>query len=253
MSGHSKWHSIKHKKAAEDKKKGKIFTKHAKLIAVAARKGADPDTNPALRTAIDNARAENMPFENIDRAIKKGSGESKDAAQIDEVMYEGYGPGGVALYIEALTDNRNRTIANLKMIFGKKGGNLGAAGSVGYMFQRRGLVEVPIEETSNQKTAEEIELAAIEAGAEDVKRTDGLIAIYTAPQDVMQAKKKLEAAGIKVEAARLTYLPTTEVPVNDPDTAKKLMELIEAIEEDDDVSAVYSNESISEEIMEKIN
>jgi YebC/PmpR family DNA-binding regulatory protein len=254
MSGHSKWHSIKHKKAAGDKKKGKIFTKHAKLIAVAARRGGDPNMNPTLRAAIDNARAENMPSDNVERAIKKGTGEGKDAAQFEEVMYEGYGPGGVAIYIEALTDNRHRTIANLKTIVSKKGGNLGAAGSVGYMFQRRGLVEIPLEEAqSNQKSEEEIELAAIDAGADDVIKQEGLIEVFTGPQDLMQVKKKLEDAGLKVGAARLTYVPQTEVAVNDADTAKKLLDLIEAIEDDEDVSVVYSNDAIPGDIMEKIS
>jgi YebC/PmpR family DNA-binding regulatory protein len=252
MSGHSKWHSIKHKKAAEDKKKGKIFTKHAKLIAVAARRGGDPNMNPGLRSAIDNARAENMPYDNIERAIKKGSGEGKDAAQIDEVMYEGYGPGGVAIYIESLTDNRNRTIANLKTIVGKKGGNLGAAGSVGYMFKRRGLIEIPLEETTPAKSEDDIELAAIDAGAEDVKKDAGIMEVFTSPQEVMQVKKKLEESGIKVGAARLTYVPQTEVEIKDSETAKKLLDLIEAIEDDDDVTVVYSNDAIPAEVMEKL-
>jgi len=245
MSGHSKWHSIKHKKADTDKKRGKIFTKHAKLVAVAARKGGDPGMNPTLRAAIDNARAENMPVDNIDRAIKKGTGEGKDAAQIDEVIYEGYGPGGVALYIETLTDNRNRTIANLKTIIGKKGGNMGAAGSVGYLFQKKGLVSV----TAGQKSSDEIELAAIDAGAQDIKLSAEAIVIFTEPQALMQVKAGLEKAGIKVDSARLTYLPQTEVPIRDLETAKKLIDLIEAIEEDEDVTEVYSNDEIDPEVL----
>jgi len=253
MSGHSKWSSIKHKKAAEDNKRGKIFTKHAKLVAVAARRGGDPNMNPTLRAAIDNARAENMPLDNIERAIKKGTGEGKDAAQIEEVMYEGYGPGGVAIYIEALTDNRNRTIANLKHIVSKNGGNLGAAGSVGYMFQRRGLVEIPlVESSSGNKSEDEIELAAIDAGADDVVKQEGLIEVFTNPHEVMQVKKKLESAGLKVGAARLTYVAQTEVAISDPGTAKKLIDLIEAIEEDEDVTVVYSNDTIPGDVMDKI-
>ena len=248
MSGHSKWHSIKHKKAEVDKKRGKIFTKHAKLIAVAARKGGDPNMNPSLRAAIDNARAENMPVDNIERAIKKGTGEAKDAAQIEEVIYEGYGPGGVALYIEALTDNRHRTIANLKNIIGKKGGNMGAAGAVGYLFQRKGLVNV----TAGQKSNDEIELAAIDAGAQDIKVSDDIIEIYTEPQAVMQVKKALEASGIKVDSARLTYLAQNAVPVRETETARKLIDLIEAIEEDEDVTEVYSNDEIDPAILEKL-
>ncbi len=248
MSGHSKWHSIKHKKAEVDKKRGKIFTKHAKLIAVAARKGGDPVMNPTLRAAVDNARAENMPVDNIERAIKKGSGESKDAAQIEEVMYEGYGPGGVALYIEALTDNRHRTVANIKNIITKKGGSMVAAGSVSYMFQRKGLIEA----SPGQKDEDEIELKAIDAGAQDIKNTDGVIEIYTEPRSVMQVKTDLEKAGIKVDSARLTYVPQTEVPVADAETAKKLINLIEAIEEDDDVTEVYSNDDIDPAVLEKL-
>lgn len=210
--------------------------------------------NPTLRAAIDNARAENMPSENVERAIKKGTGEGKDAAQIEEVMYEGYGPGGVAIYIEALTDNRHRTIANLKTIVSKKGGNLGAAGSVGYMFLRRGLVEIPLDETQTGKQSEEeIELAAIDAGADDVIKQEGLFEVFTGAQELMQVKKKLEEAGLKVGAARITYVPQTEVAVNDAETAKKLIDLIEAIEDDEDVSTVYSNDSIPGEILEKIS
>ena len=249
MSGHSKWHSIKHRKAEVDKKRGKIFTKHAKLIAVAARKGGDPGMNPNLRAAIDNARAENMSFENIDRAIKKGTGESKGAAQIEEVMYEGFGPGGVALFIETLTDNRHRTVANIKNIVSKKGGNLGAAGSVSYLFQRKGMINV----LPGRKSNDEIELAAIDAGAQDIKIEDGTVEIYTEPQSLNFVKNNLEKLGIGIDCARLTYVAQTEVPVNDPDTAKKLIDLIEAIEEDDDVTEVYSNDNIDPVILEKLS
>jgi YebC/PmpR family DNA-binding regulatory protein len=249
MSGHSKWHSIKHKKAEVDKKRGKVFSKHAKLIAVAARKGGDPNMNPTLRAAIDNARAENMPFDNIDRAIKKGSGESKDAAQFEEIMYEAYGPGGVALLVETLTDNRNRTIANIKTIISKKGGNMVAAGSVAYLFKKKGLVEIP----AGQKSDEEIELAAIDAGAEDIKAGDEIIEVYTDPQSLMQVKSAIEKAGIKTGSARLTYVAQTEAAVNDPDVAKKLFELMDAIEEDEDVITVYSNENVDPAVMEKIS
>jgi YebC/PmpR family DNA-binding regulatory protein len=248
MSGHSKWHSIKHKKAATDDKRGKIFGKHAKLVAVAARKGGDPNMNPTLRAAIDNARAENMPCENIDRAIKKGSGEAKDAAQYEEIIYEAYGPGGVAMIVETLTDNRNRTISNLKTTISKKGGNMGAAGSVSYLFKKKGLIEIP----SGQKSNEEIELAAIDAGAEDIKigeaDDDGnsVISVYTDPQNLMQVRGEFVKNGIKTGAARLVYVPQTEAKIEDEDTAKKLFDLIDAIEEDEDVTCVYSNEKIEE-------
>jgi len=248
MSGHSKWNTIKHKKAATDKKRGKIFTKHAKLVAIAAHGGGDPGMNPGLRAAIENARAENMPHDNIERAIKKGTGESKDSAQFEEVIYEGYGPGGVALYIETLTDNRNRTISNVKLIVSKKGGNMGAAGSVGYMFQKKGLISVPLE----GKNKDEIELAAIDAGASDIKEEGESLEIYTDPQSLMLVRAALEKAGIKTESAGLTYVPTTEVLISDPESAKKLLDLIEAVEEDEDVTTVYSNADIPKEILEKL-
>jgi YebC/PmpR family DNA-binding regulatory protein len=248
MSGHSKWHSIKHKKGAADVKRGKIFSKHAKLVAVAARKGGDPSMNPTLRSAIDNARAENMPFENIERAIKKGSGDSKDAAQFEEVMYEAYGPGGVALMIETLTDNRNRTVANLKTTISKKGGSMGAAGSVAYLFKKKGLIEI----TPGQKSNDDIELAAIDAGADDIKTGDELIEVYTDPQSLMQVKGKLEKENIKTGAARMTFVPQTEVQISDETAAQKLIDLIEAIEEDEDVTTVYSNENVDDAVLQKI-
>lgn len=222
---------------AEDAKRGKIFTRHAKLVAIAARGGGDPDMNPSLRMAIENARAENMPYDNIERAIKKGTGESKDAAQIEEVIYEGFGPGGVALYIEALTDNRNRTVSNVKLIMSKNGGNLGAAGSVGYMFQKKGMIEVSLE----GKKRDEIELAAIDAGAEDIRENEGTLEIYTPPQALMQIRGALNKNGIATEGARLTYLPQTEVEVADEALVQKLFDLIDALEAEDDVSTVYTN------------
>ncbi len=247
MSGHSKWHSIKHKKAAEDAKKGKIFTKHAKLITVAARVGGsgDPDMNPSLRLAIDNARAENMPMDNIERAIKKGTGESKDAAIIEEVMYEGFGPGGVALFIETLTDNKNRTFSNVKLIMSKNGGHLGAAGSVGYLFKKRGIIEV---ELHGQK-AEDIELSAIDAGAEDVRENDGIVEIYTEVVDMMKVKTALEQKGVPTRSAKLTYVPHTEIHVDEDEMANKLLSLIEAIEEEEDVTTVYGNFVFSDEVL----
>jgi YebC/PmpR family DNA-binding regulatory protein len=237
MSGHSKWSKIKRQKGATDAKRGKIFTKHSKLIAVAARAGGDPDMNPTLRAAIENARADNLPYDNIERAIKKGTGESKDAAQIEEVMYEGFGPGGTAIYIEALTDNRNRTITNLKNIMNKKGGTMGAAGSVGYLFERKGMIEIPVEGSD----VDDIELAAIDAGAEDVSEDEGIVEVNTAPQELMKIKEKLESSGYKTRSASLVYLPQTEVKVEEQETVEKIMELMDALEEDDDVTNVYSN------------
>lgn len=250
MSGHSKWHSIKHKKAAEDAKKGKIFTKHAKLIAIAARGGGDPVMNPSLRLAIDNARAENMPRENIERAIKKGTGEGKDAVVMEEIFYEGFGPGGAALYIETLTDNRNRTLTNVKHIFTKHGGNFGSAGTVGYLFKKKGVINVKVAEAG--KNAEEIELAAIDAGADDVVSDGELVTIYTEPTAVMKVKAGLEGAGVKVASASQTYTPQTNVRIEDVEVARQLLKLVDLIEEDEDVSEVHSNFDIAEEILDKL-
>jgi len=260
MSGHSKWHSIKHKKAATDAKRGKIFTKHAKLVAVAARTGGDPNMNPSLRAAIDNARAENMPMENIERAIKKGTGESKDSAKIEEVMYEGFGPGGTALFIESLTDNRNRTISSLKTIMGKKGGTIGEAGSVGYLFQRKGLIVIPVGgegdaksgQVSNDMPADELELAAIDAGADDVVRFDDEIHVFTHWQQLMKVRSSLEEAGVKSRSAELIYVPDAEIEVTDEKIAQQILNLIDALEEDDDVSTVFTNATINDEVMEKV-
>ena len=255
MSGHSKWHSIKHKKAAEDSKRGKIFTKHAKLVAIAARGGGDPVMNPALRLAIDNARAENMPRENIERAIKKGTGEGKDAVVMEEIFYEGFGPGGAALYIETLTDNRNRTLTNVKFIFTKNGGNFGSAGTVGYLFKKKGVMRVALEGDGGAaagagagKTADEIELAAIDAGAEDVINDGETMTIYTDPTQVMKARAALEAAGIKVSSAGQTHVPQTTVQISDAEVARQLLKIIDLIEQDEDVSEVFSNFEIAEEI-----
>lgn len=264
MARHSKWSKVKHQKAVLDVKKGKIFTKHAKLIEVAARSGGDPNMNPLLRSAMDEARADNMPNDNIERAIKKGTGELKDAAQIEEVMYEGFGPSGVALYIQTLTDNRNRTIASLKVIVSKNGGSMGAAGSVGYLFKKMGVIEVPLNVTSRDesdvRSADEIELAAIDAGADDVQVVateagddeGGTVEVYTDPQALMQVRAKLKMAGIKTGMARLIYVPQTKAAINDEATARKIVQLIEAIEADDDVATVYSNFQMSEEILEKL-
>ncbi len=248
MSRHSKWAKIKRGKAVTDAKRGKIFTRHAKLIEVAARSGGDPDMNPILRAAIDNARADNLPMENIERAIKKGTGAAKQGAQIEKVMYEGFGPGGTAIYMEALTDNRNRTISNLKTVMNKKGGTMGAAGSVGYLFSKKGLMLAG----GSQESADEIELAAIDAGADDVKETDDGVEIYTVPQDLMKIKDQLKKAGFKIKSATLIYIPQTEVKINDTESASKLLDLMDSLEEDDDITSVYSNANIPYEIMDKV-
>jgi len=249
MSGHSKWNNIKHKKAGADKKRGKVFTRHAKLIQIAAAaSGGDPDMNPSLRSAIDSAKNDNVPMDNIARAIKKGTGELKGTAQIEEVFYEGFGPGGTALYIEALTDNRNRTITNLKIIMGKKGGTMGAAGSTGYMFDRKGLITI---ETDGNKI-DEIELSAIDAGADDVKMDDNIMEIYTNPQELMQVRDNLKKSSITTSSPNIVFVPQSEIDIKDEETAKKMVELIDALEDDEDVSTVYTNANIPDELMEKL-
>lgn len=236
MARHSKWHKIKHGKAITDKKRGKTFTKHAKLVEVAARSGGDPEMNPVLRSAIENARADNVPYENIDRAIKKGTGDSKEASNIEEVMYEGFGPGGSALYIQALTDNRNRTITNLKIIMGKHGGTMGASGSVGYLFERKGIIEVTVKDGEN----ESVEMTAIDAGAEDIEVSDGGILITTKDRDLAIVRDALTKSGYKCNSAELEYVAVTENDLSDADM-EKLDELVELLEEDDDVLNVYTN------------
>lgn len=249
MSGHSKWHSIKHKKGAADAKRGKIFTMHAKLITLAARDGGgDTDMNPGLRSAIDNAKADNVPNANIERAIKRGTGEDKDGAEISEAMYEGYGPAGTALYIQVVTDNKNRTVANVKNILSKNGGNMGGAGSVAYLFHQKGLIRIQAEPAKH----EELELAAIDAGAEDIKIEDDTVEVYTDPKDLHNVKKKMQEAGFNTESAEITFIPENEIKIDDEVSAKKVLKLMEALEEDEDVSNVYSNFDIPKELLEKL-
>lgn len=249
MSGHSKWHSIKHKKGAADAKRGKIFTVHAKLITMAARDGGDPDMNPALRSAIDNAKGANVPNANIDRAVKKGTGEDKDAAVISEVMYEGYGPAGIAIYVQALTDNKNRTVANVKSILSKNGGNMGTAGSVSYLFHKKGIVMIK----ADPSKLEDIELTAIDAGAEDIKSEGDTVEVYTDPTALHAVKAKLEESGFEIESAEITFIPENEVNIDDEVKARKVLKLMEALEEDEDVTNVFSNFDISEELMEQVS
>lgn len=246
MSGHSKWHSIRHKKGAADAARGKIFTRHAKLITIAARDGGgDPEMNPGLRLAIENAKKENMPNANIDRAIKKGTGDDKDGVQFFEITYEGYAPGGIAILVETLTDNKNRTVSSVRSTFSKNGGNMGESGSVAFMFSKKGVILV-----SNPN--EDIEMAAIEAGAEDVIEEDGFLEITTSAPDVFAIKKTLEEAGAEIESAEAKLVPANTVAVDDETTARKVMNLIQTLEDNDDVSNVASNVDIPVEIMEKI-
>lgn len=248
MSGHSKWHSIKHKKGAADAKRGKIFTRHAKLITIAAKGGGDPEMNPSLRLTIDNAKKDNVPSANIDKAIKRGTGEDKDAAQIEEVTYEGYGPGGVAVIVECLTENTNRTYTNMRTIFNKQGGNLGKTGVVTWMFDRKGVITLNLEGID----PDEAELAAIDSGAEDINREDDLMEIYCNPTDLSSAADKLKAAGYEAENAEVQMIPNQTVKVEDESTAKRILNFMETLDDDPDVSDVSSNFDISDELMAKI-
>ncbi len=247
MSGHSKWASIKHKKAATDAKKGQLYTKIIKEITIAARNGGgSPDTNAALRTAIAKAKEANMPSDNVKNAIKRGTGELPGVTY-ETVTYEGYGPAGVAVMVEALTDNKNRTTAELRNIFSKKGGNLAGTGSVSWMFSKKGYILVD----KSQSKEEELMGLILEAGAEDMKASDSNYEITTAVQDLESVKKALNQKGITPQAAELTMIPASTIKINAPDTAKQILGLIEAIEDHEDVQQVYSNFDIPDEILEK--
>ena len=236
MSGHSKWATIKHAKGAADAKRGQLFTKFIKEISIAARMGGgDPNSNPRLRTAILKARASNMPKDNIERAIKKGTGELGNAV-FEEKLYEGYGPAGVAILVEVLTDNNNRAAANVRNIFSKTGGNLGATGSVSYMFKRKGVIEFDAEAINE----DEIMDVALEAGAEDIVNEDGVVTVTTDPADFATVLEALQAKGYESLSAEVSMVPDTYSAL-DNDQAAKLQKLIDRLEEDDDVQNVYHN------------
>ncbi len=244
MSGHSKWSTIKRKKAAEDQKRGKIFSRLTREITVAAREGGgDPEFNPRLRTAIDNAKAQNMPGDNIDNAIKRGTGEL-EGVDYEEVTYEGYAPGGVALFIECLTDNENRTVAAIRHVLSKHGGNLGKDGSVAWMFDQKGQILVPSEEHDE----ETVFMAAIDAGAEDMVADEGYFRITTPFTEFHAVQKALHEAGVEPEESDLVMVPRSNVAV-DGQTAEKVLRLIDALEDDDDVQKVAANFDIPEEIL----
>jgi YebC/PmpR family DNA-binding regulatory protein len=237
MSGHSKWANIRVKKTAQDAKRGKIFTRHARLIEMAARHGADPVMNPSLRTAIDNAKADSVPNANIDRAIKKGSGELK-GEQMQEMIFEAYGPGGTGYIIECLSDNRNRTTASVRTIVGKAGGRMAEGGAVAYLFDRKGVV---IGSMSHElRMTDELELALIDAGAEDIRQHDDAIEVITSVADWSKVRKICTDNGMSIVSAGLSYIPKQAVPVRG-ETAEKVQSFIEKIEEDDDVSEVHTN------------
>lgn len=245
MAGHSKWANIKHRKGAQDAKRGKIFTKLIKEVTVAARiGGGDPDGNPRLRAALDKARLANMPRDNIDRAIKKGLGDL-DGVSYEEGLFEGYGPGGVAVIVEFMTDNRTRTVADVRHIFTKYGGNLGVSGSVAFLFDRKGLIAFP-PETDFDALFE----AAIEAGAEDVRDEGDAYEVVTDPAGFMEVRDRLAAAGLQHETAEVTMLPQTQVQLAGKQ-AESMLKLMDKLEDNDDVQNVYANFDIADDELEK--
>jgi YebC/PmpR family DNA-binding regulatory protein len=249
MSGHSKWSSIKHKKGAADKKRGQLFSKLSRAIIVAAREGGgDPSGNLALQNAVEKAKSYSMPKENIERAIARGSGADADANAYETVVYEGYGAGGVAILVEALTDNRNRTAADVRAAFGKHDGNLGASGAVAWQFERRGLVIVDADGVDE----DELMLAAAEGGADDVELDGTTFQIIAAPETLKAVREALEEAGFTAESTELTMLPKTTVEVAEENTAKKILRLMDALEENDDVQDVYANFDIPERVLETV-
>ncbi len=242
MSGHSKWSTIKRKKAAQDAKRGKIFTKLIKEITIATRQGgSDPSANPRLRLAIDNAKSANMPMDNIKRAIKKASGES-GSDNFMEITYEGYGPGGIAILIESVTDNKNRTVAEVRHLLNKHGGSLGESGSVAWMFDRKGVITI----SKQDKTEDEVLEIVLDAGAEDLHTEDEFFEVTTAVEDFETVRKAVQEANLEIENASLQWIAKNSVSVSG-ETAEKAMKLIDALEDNDDVQNVYTNADFVEE------
>ncbi|MDX9833765.1 MAG: YebC/PmpR family DNA-binding transcriptional regulator [Desulfobulbus sp.] len=249
MSGHSKWSTIKRKKGANDAKRGKIFTKLIKEISIAARAGGgDPEGNPRLRSAVTAAKGENMPKENIERAIKKGTGDL-DGAAYEEIMYEGYGPGGVAVLVETMTDNKNRTVADIRHFFAKSGGNLGETGCVAWMFDKKGTLTIDKEGVSE----EELMDLALEAGAEDVVEEEDSFQIVTAPEDFNDVVDRLEKSSLKFSEASLSMVPQNTIEVAEEKAALSLLRLLENLEDHDDVQKVHANFDIDDNLMEQLS
>jgi YebC/PmpR family DNA-binding regulatory protein len=249
LSGHSKWSSIKHKKGAADARRGKLFSKLSRAIIVAAKEGGpDPANNLALQNAIEKARSYSMPKDNIDRAIAKGSGADADADAFESILYEGYGPEGVAVIVEALTDNRNRTAADVRHLFAKHGGNLGTTGAVAWQFDRRGVVVVPADGADE----EELLLAAADGGADDVSRDGDVFEVTAPPESLSAVREAIESAGFTVENAELALVPKTTVTIDDEAKARQIVRLIDALEENDDVQDVYANFDIPDRVLEAV-
>jgi YebC/PmpR family DNA-binding regulatory protein len=240
MSGHSKWSTIKRQKGAKDAARGAVFTKLGNAIAIAARAGTDPDTNFALRLAIDRAKAANMPSANIQRSIDRIK--DKDAAQLHEILYEGYGPGGVAILAEVATDNINRTYPEVKLAFSKHGGNIAEKGAVAFQFDHKGMIRV-------KGGGDDVLMQALEAGAEDVQEEDGESVIYTDSKELAKVREALTAAGLEVTEAELTYVPNTTIEVTEASTAGKIMRLMDALEDSDDVTSTHVNFDIPEDLL----
>ena len=246
MAGHSKWANIKHRKGKEDARRGQLFTKLARQITLAAREGGgDPETNFRLRLAIDKARGSNMPNDNIERAIKRGTGEL-EGVNLEEVIYEGYGPGGMAILLEALTDNRNRTASDVRHVFAKHGGNLGENGCVAWMFEKKGRLVIDKQVTPIDE--ETLMLEAIETGAKDIEVDEEYIELITAPGDFLAVKEALELSGYKFEDAEVTMIPTNTVEIP-KDKVEQALRLLEALDELDDIQEVYANGDIDEEVL----
>ncbi|HKY25001.1 MAG TPA: YebC/PmpR family DNA-binding transcriptional regulator [Gaiella sp.] len=249
MSGHSKWSTIKHKKGAADAKRGKLFSKLSRAIMVAAKEGGpDPESNLALQNAVEKARSYSMPKDNIERAIAKGAGEGTDGSSFETVVYEGYGPEGVAVIVEALTDNRNRTAAEVRHLFSKHGGNLGATGAVAWQFERRGVVLVAADGVDE----DELVLAAADAGAEDVERDGETFVVSSTPEELTRVREALEEAGHTLESVGLQMVPKTTVAIAEESTAKQVVRLVEGLEDSDDVQDVYANFDIPDAVLEAV-
>lgn len=245
MSGHSKWSQIKRQKGAADVKRGVLFTKMGREIMLSAREGGgDPDANFRLRLAMERARAVNMPMVNIDRAIERGTG-GGDGVPLESVVYEGYGPGGVSVLIEAATDNRNRTASEIRAAFARHNGKLGESGSVQWLFEQKGVIEIEVQAGK----ADEVSLVAIDAGADDVELTDGSITVFTAPSSFERVKTVLDSSGFKSEFAEVSMRPTNTVRL-DGDSAQKVIRLVEALEDLDDVQQVHANFDVPDEVLE---
>jgi YebC/PmpR family DNA-binding regulatory protein len=247
MSGHSKWSSIKHKKAVVDSRRGAQFSKLTRAITVAARDGGgDPDANAALENAVRKAREASMPKDNIERAIAKGTGEGGEADAIESVLYESYGPGGVALLVETYTENRNRTGADMRHILSKNGGSLGEPGSVAYLFEKKGVIVIDA-----TRYSEDDLMAAVDAGAEDVTTDEDVFEVIAEPVDFTRVRKALEEAGVEMESAEMAFRPTSLVPIDEAQ-AGRLLKLIDALEDNDDVSAVHANFDASADVLERV-